>query len=224
MHCSRRPPTPTCFGDDRFCRATSDRARGRGSDRRRLRGAAPAPARSAQRYRDRTSETRAGTLELRIPRLRKGCYLPGFLEPRRMPEKALTAGAGGLHSGCVDPLRRRPRQSPRDQQLLIAQRLNVIGVGWTALATLLHWSAGLQLERPIFMGDQCRARPVIVLPHREEVPAEDRQLAGHGDGGDLMAALRSDSARRRRAEVPVPWRLPTRPRRASPGHGCVRPC
>src|SRR5204863_6142204 len=36
-------------------------------------------------------ETRAGTVELRIPKLRKGSYFPGFLEPRRLMEKALTA-------------------------------------------------------------------------------------------------------------------------------------
>ena len=42
-------------------------------------------------YRDRLWETRAGTVELRIPKLRKGSYFPGFLEPRRMAEKALTA-------------------------------------------------------------------------------------------------------------------------------------
>ncbi len=42
-------------------------------------------------YRDRIWETRAGTVELKIPKLRKGSYFPGFLEPRRMAEKALTA-------------------------------------------------------------------------------------------------------------------------------------
>jgi putative transposase len=42
-------------------------------------------------YRERDWQTRAGTVELRIPKLRTGSYFPGFLEPRRMAERALTA-------------------------------------------------------------------------------------------------------------------------------------
>jgi putative transposase len=42
-------------------------------------------------YRDRDWETRVETVELRLPKLRKGSYFSAFLEPRRMAEKALTA-------------------------------------------------------------------------------------------------------------------------------------
>jgi putative transposase len=51
------------------------------------------PDRLAHRngYRGRDWATRAGTVELRLPKLRKGSYFPGFLEPRRVAEKALTA-------------------------------------------------------------------------------------------------------------------------------------
>jgi putative transposase len=42
-------------------------------------------------YRERTWDTRAGSVELKIPKLRQGSYFPEFLEPRRTAEKALTA-------------------------------------------------------------------------------------------------------------------------------------
>ena len=42
-------------------------------------------------YRDRLWETRVGSVDLRIPKLRSGSYLPAFLEPRRTAEKALAA-------------------------------------------------------------------------------------------------------------------------------------
>lgn len=61
------------------------------------------PIRLAQRngYRDRNWETRAGTAELRIPKLGKGSYFPTFLEPRRMAEKALTAAIQEAYRALV---------------------------------------------------------------------------------------------------------------------------
>jgi transposase-like protein len=41
--------------------------------------------------RERALDTRLGTLNLKIPKLRTGSYFPGFLEPRRTVEKALVA-------------------------------------------------------------------------------------------------------------------------------------
>jgi transposase-like protein len=58
---------------------------------------APCGARSSDRqnkrngYRERPWETRAGRIDLSIPKLRKGSYFPSFLEPRRTAEKALAA-------------------------------------------------------------------------------------------------------------------------------------
>lgn len=76
---------------------------------------APAGVRSADRlthrngYRERAWETRAGRIDLAIPKLRKGSYLPSFLEPRRTAEKALTAViqeayVQGISTRAVDDL------------------------------------------------------------------------------------------------------------------------
>src|ERR1700679_1507130 len=69
------------------------------------------PARQVQRngYRGRAWDTRAGRIDLEIPRLRKGSYFPSFLEPRRTAEKALTAGiqeayVHGVSTRAVDKL------------------------------------------------------------------------------------------------------------------------
>jgi putative transposase len=42
-------------------------------------------------YRERAGDTRVGTIGLRVPRVREGGYVPGWLEPRKRAEQALVA-------------------------------------------------------------------------------------------------------------------------------------
>jgi transposase-like protein len=51
------------------------------------------PRRTGQRngYRQRNWDTRVGTVELKVPRVRDGGYFPSLLEPRRRAERALSA-------------------------------------------------------------------------------------------------------------------------------------
>jgi putative transposase len=68
---------------------------------------ARSPLREAHRNgdRERDWDTRAGRIELAIPRLRKGSYFPSFLEPRRTAEKALVeAYVHGISTRAVDDL------------------------------------------------------------------------------------------------------------------------
>src|SRR6201986_1467983 len=60
-------------------------------------------------YRERSLDTRLGSLSLRIPKLRQGSYFPPFVEPRKTAEKALVmviqeAWIGGVSTRRVDEL------------------------------------------------------------------------------------------------------------------------
>ena len=51
------------------------------------------PERTNQRngYRDRPWDTRVGTIQLKVPKVREGSYYPSLLDPRRRAERALVA-------------------------------------------------------------------------------------------------------------------------------------
>jgi putative transposase len=63
-------------------------------------------------YLGREWDTRAGTVELRIPKIREGSYFPDFLEPRRMGEKALSAV---IQEAYITPLGRRSGAGDGDE-------------------------------------------------------------------------------------------------------------
>ena len=54
-------------------------------------------------YRSRQWDTRVGTMELQIPKLREGSYFPSLLEPRRRSEKALLV-VNDSYSGRFAPV------------------------------------------------------------------------------------------------------------------------
>lgn len=92
------------FAADRIMEAEADVAAGAAKGGR-------SPLREVYRngYRERDWDTRAGRIELAIPRLRKGSYVPSFLEPRRTAEKALVAVVQeayvhGISTRAVDDL------------------------------------------------------------------------------------------------------------------------
>ena len=65
-------------------------------------------------YRSRPWDTRVGTLELQIPKVREGSYFPSLLEPRRRSERALLAVVQQAYvGGRFHPPCRGPRASPR---------------------------------------------------------------------------------------------------------------
>ena len=138
-------------------------------------------------YRDRSWETRAGTVELKIPKLRKGSYFPGFLEPRRMAEKALAAVIQeayiqGVSTRSVDDL---------------VQAMGMSGVSKSQVSRLCgeiddKVNGFLDRPRPV-LGDAGRhgrvedpeAEEGELLPRLPGAAADGREGAGCGDPGGL---------------------------------------
>src|SRR5882762_8048956 len=93
-------------------------------------------------YRDRTLDTRLGSLQLRIPKLRQGSYFPPFLEARKSSEKALVAviqeaWIGGVSTRRVDE---------------IAQAMGLSGISKSQVSKLckeIDERVKASLERPV---------------------------------------------------------------------------
>src|SRR5215208_6383393 len=93
-------------------------------------------------YRPRPWQTRAGEIELAIPKLRQGSYFPSFLEPRKRSEQALVAVVQEAYVNGV---------STRKVDRLVEQ-LGVAGIGKDAVSRLCR---GLDEQVRIF-----RERPL----------------------------------------------------------------
>lgn len=87
------------------------------------------------------------------------------------------------HDPLVSGLR-----APGDLHLLIAQRLDVVGVGRAALVALLLRLACLQFEPADLVGHEGRAGPEIVGLLDQQVLAEHGEFARGGHRGDLVTA------------------------------------
>jgi len=93
-------------------------------------------------YRERALDTRLGTLNLKVPKLRQGSYFPGFLEPRKTSETALVAviqeaWIGGVSTRRVDEL---------------AQAMGLSGISKSAVSKLckdIGERVGEFLNRPL---------------------------------------------------------------------------
>ena len=93
------------------------------------------PERVTQRngYRSRAWDTRVGTMDLHIPKLREGSYFPSLLEPRRRSERALLAviqHLEGVSTRRVDDLVKATEGISKSQVSRICQELDVVVDGF----------------------------------------------------------------------------------------------
>jgi transposase-like protein len=122
-------------------------------------------------YRDRSLDTRLGSLQLRIPKLRQGSYFPPFLEPRKTAERALVmviqeAWIGGVSTRRVDEL---------------VQAMGLTGISKSQVSKLckdIDERVNAFLDRPTDRGR------VAVSVARRHLPESARRRPHHLRGGD----------------------------------------
>src|SRR4051812_7261337 len=166
------------------------------------------PLRDAHRngYRAREWDTRAGRIELAIPRLRKGSYFPSFLEPRRTAEKALVAMiqeayVHGVSTRAVDDLVRAMGASGVSNSQVSRLCAAVVHDAALAAHSWMVSAAGWRWRWSMAMGAR-RSRAGWRARYRvQDWAAYDRALARRGDitvwvSPDAVAGWRAPAGRR----------------------------
>ena len=183
------------------------------------------PERVTQRngYRSRAWDTRVGTMELQIPKLREGSYFPSLLEPRRRSERALLAVirqayVEGVSTRRVDDL---------------VEALGCEGISKSQVSRICQELDGVVesfLGRPLGGGPyrhRLRRSRLAAVPHplhdqpAHSGPQERSALGGQHGPHHLPAAVSAGGACPTRAgDCPAPGPVPTG--RLSTGRGWTR--
>src|ERR1044071_5517828 len=115
-------------------------------------------------YRTRPWDTRLGTLELAIPKLRTGSYFPSWLEPRRRAEQALVAVIAEAYLQGV---------STREVEALV-QALGIAGMSKSEVSRL---AAALDEQVEAFRTRRLEAAyPYLWVDARYEPVREDHRV------------------------------------------------
>jgi transposase-like protein len=187
-----------------------------------LRRSAPSSGRSrltAHRngYRPRAWQTRAGEIELAIPKLRSGSYFPSFLKPRKRSEQALVAVVQEAYVNGV---------STRKVDRLVEQ-LGISGMSKDQVSRLCR---GLDEQVQVFRGRPLEGR----CPYLDGKVEKVREHGGVRQQCPVIAYAVHESGRREviglavgEAETEAFWREFLRSLRARGLHGvrlCVSDC
>jgi len=103
-------------------------------------------------YRERRWDTRVGSIELQIPKLRDGSYFPSLLEPRRRAERALLSVVQEAYVGGVSTRRVEELVGALGVANLSKSEVSRIWPGWTPRST--PSAAGRSIRRATRM---CRS-------------------------------------------------------------------
>jgi putative transposase len=160
-------------------------------------------------YRQRAWDTRVGSLELAIPRLRSGSYFPSFLEPRRRSEQALVAVVQEAYVNGV---------STRKVDRLV----EALGLAGISKDTVSRLCGGLDEQVTAFRERPLEgAYPYLWL----DAKVEKVRAGGRVEHRALVVAYGVDAAGQREvigidvgaAETEAFWRVPAQPGPPRPG-------